>query len=178
MADKKEKVVRFISRYLSLRIITKAGFSREVDGQRSSTAGESIQFEQGVFETSDPEVVKYVEARPEFGKHIQRVPDNVENLTKEQAEQFQSLEAREAAVAAREAALEGKEGQVTANEAGRSEEDEEDEDEGDDLETKTKAELQAIAEEEEVEGTNSRTKVPDLIEAIRAARTDTAAFTD
>jgi len=177
MADKKEKVVRFISRYLSLRIITKAGFSREVDGQRSSTAGESIQFEQGVFETADPEVVKYIEARPEFGKHIQRVPDNIENLSKEQAEQFQSLEAREAAVAAREAALEGKEGQVTDNEAGRNEDDEDDESD-DGLEQMGKPELLNIVEREEIEGTNSRTKVADLIAAIRAARADTAAFTD
>lgn len=166
----KEKVVRYISRYIQLRIVRKPGYSKEVDGQRVSTPGTSIQFDQGVFETSDPDEVAFIEARPEFGKLIQRVPDNVENLSKERQEQFQSLEEREAAIAAREAAVAKKEAQLTGGESGRAEGDGVDEEEGDDLDEYTKAGLLEIVEKEAVEGVTSRSKVVDILAAIRSKR--------
>lgn len=168
MADKKETAT-YISRYLQLRIVRKPAYSREVDGQRVSTPGTSIQFEQGVFTTSDPDEIAFIEARPEFGKLIQKVPKNIKDIDAERTEQFQSLEEREAAVAAREAAIAEKEASLKGTENGRSEGGSVG-DEEDGLEALSKADLLAIVEEEEVPGVNSRTTIPNLIAAIREHR--------
>lgn len=171
------KPVRFISRYLQLRIVRKPGYSKEVDGQRVSTPGTSIQFDQGAFETTDPQEVAFIEARPEFGKIIQRVPDNIENIAAQRDEVFQDLEARENALKAREAEVAAKEAALKNVEMGKTEEEEGDEEE-DGLEEMTKKQLLAVAAEEGVEGVSDKTTNPELVAAIRAKRADQAAFTD
>lgn len=181
MAEEKKtlkKAARYISRYLQLRIVRKAAYSREVDGQRVATPGTAIQFDNGVFETKDPEEVAFIEARPEFGNHIQKVPDNVEDLNSEHSEKFKNLEEKENDLAEREAAVAAKEAALTDGELGKAGGDDGDEGEGDGLEKLDKPGLLKIVKKEKVEGTTDRTTMPKLIEAIRAARADTAAFND
>lgn len=171
------KPVRYISRYLQLRIVRKPGYSKEIDGQRVSTPGTSIQFDQGAFETTDPAEVDFIEARPEFGKIIQRVPDNIEDMAAQRTEVFQDLEAREKALADREAAVAAQEAALKNVEMGKTDEEEGDE-EDDGLDAMTKKQLLAVAAEEEVEGVSDKTTNPEIVAAIRAKRADAAAFTD
>ncbi len=172
------KPVRYISRYLQLRIVRKPGYSKEVDGQRVSTPGTSIQFDQGVFETTDPAEVAFIEGRSEFGKLIQRVPDNIEDIAGERTEVFQDLEAREKALADREAAIAAKEAALKNGELGKLEDEEDGDEEDDGLEALTKKQLLEVAATEEVEGVNNNTKNEDIVAAIRKKRDDAAAFTD
>lgn len=171
------KPVRYISRYLQLRIVRKPGYSKEIDGQRVSTPGTSIQFDQGTFETSDPAEIEFIESRPEYGKIIQRVPDNIENIAAQRDEVFQDLEAREAALKAREDEVAAKEAALKNVEMGKTDEEEGDE-EDDGLDAMTKKQLLEVATAEGVEGVSKDTKNEDIVAAIRAKRADQAAFTD
>lgn len=101
----KTTTARFISKYRELKIVHKSSFTKEVDGRIVYVPGTKIQFTNGAYETSNPEIIEFLEARPEFGKIIQRVPDDVSNFAA-QKELSQTLEQREAELAKREAALE------------------------------------------------------------------------
>lgn len=175
------KPVRYISRYLQLRIVRKPGYSKEIDGQRISTPGTSIQFDQGVFETNDPAEVAFIESRPEYGKYIQRVPDNIENMSEEREKKFATLEQKEAEIAAREKALEEREKALTGAETGRAEGSSLKDETGDDgLDAMKRDQLVEIAKQEglEEEAYKVGTKNTDIVAAIRAKRADTAAFQD
>ena len=171
--SKKTKEVTFLSRYLRLRIVMNASYSKEVDGRRVTVPGRAIRFDQGVYKTSDPEEVAFIEGRPEFGKLIQKVPANTKDLTAAQQRMSESLEEREARVAAREAKVAEDEARLKSGETGR----EEGGDAGDGLEELKVAELKEVAEKERIT-VPSRAKREDLIAAIRAGREDAAAFED
>lgn len=161
---------RYVSKFLELGIVRKASYTKEVDGRVVSYPGEKIRFSEGVFETSDPEVIKFLEERPEFGEVFIRVPDDVASLAHRE-ERFKDLEAREKELAQREKEILEKEAKLNASEEGGKAPS------GDGLDELKKDDLLVIAEEEEVElGENP--KKADIVLAIRTnrAKGETPAF--
>ena len=51
--------MKYISKYLELKIVQKPTYSKEIDGRIVVTPGESIQFHDGMFETENPEDIKF-----------------------------------------------------------------------------------------------------------------------
>lgn len=162
MTTKDQNPARYISRFLALRIVVKPAYTKEVDGRVVTVQGKDIRFVEGVFETTDQELIDFLEADKSFGTTYIRVPDNVLNASAERAEWAKDLEARERDIAIREAALKEKESKVNASEEGGRVTD--------GLDGLKKADLLDIASKEEVEGVNKDTKNADIITAIRAKR--------
>lgn len=167
------KTVRYLSRYFSLKLVRKPMRTKEVEGQIITSEGASIRFEEGAYETSDPEEIAYIEARPEFAAGtIIRVPDNVQNAAAHDAEFREDLEAREARLAAREAAVAAREAKVGPAEEGARVET------GDGLRSNMKkTDLLKIAKDEGVEGVSEESKNDEIIAAIRAKRAADASGT-
>lgn len=156
---------RYISRFLALRIVVKPAYTKEVDGRIVTVQGKDIRFNEGMFETTDPELIAFLEADKSFGTTYIRVPDNVENVVKDRAEWMKDLEQKEKDLAAREAALKAKESKVNSSEEGAKA--------GDGLKPNAKkADLLEIAKAEGVEGVDDTTKNADIIDAIRAKRAE------
>lgn len=157
--------VRYISRYLALRIVVKPAYTKEVDGRIVTVSGKDIRFVEGVFETTDQELITYLESQPGFGTVYIRVPDNVADVVKDRGDWMKDLETKEKELAEREAALKAREAKVNASEEGGKA--------GDGLrENMKKEDLLQIAMTEGVEGLTEETKNKDIIEAIRAKRAE------
>lgn len=187
MSDTTQKPVTFISKYRNLRIVRKASYSKEVEGRRVTLPGTAIRFAEGAFTTSEPEEIKFIESRPEFGRHIQRVPDNVEDLAAARVEMNKDLEQREADIKAREEALAAREAELSSNETGKDEDEDEDgEEEGAKLESLDRPALLEelkVAKEADPEffkDLNGNSKSEDIIAALREKRKDddTPAFNE
>ena len=154
---------RYISKYLALRIVVRPTFTKEVDGRIVTVPGKDIRFVDGAFETSDEELITFLEADRSFGTTYIRIPDNVENIVKERDEMLKDLETREKEILAREASLKAREDRVNSNEEGAKA--------GDGLrKNMPKAELLAIVKEEGVEGVDADAKNEAIIVALRAHR--------
>lgn len=166
-----EKPARYISRFLNLRIVVRGTYTQAVEGRVVTTPGKSIQFEGGVFETTDKDEQAFIEARPEFGQIIIKAPENIENLAGAREEMMKDLETREKELKAREEALAAKEKELGVEETGKSDGETV-------LEDMTKEQLLAVAEAEGVEGVDKKTKNEEIVAAIKAKREETAAFTD
>ena len=59
--------MKYISKYLELKIVQKPTYSKEIDGRIVVTPGKSIQFHDGMFETENPEDIKFLDNHPNFG---------------------------------------------------------------------------------------------------------------
>lgn len=163
MTTKDHNPARYISRYLALRIVVKPAYTKEVDGRVVTVQGKDIRFDQGVFETTDQELIDFLEADKSFGTTYIRVPDNVEDVVKDRGEWMKDLETKERELAEREAALKAREAKVNSSEEGAKA--------GDGLrKNMAKADLLEIAKNEGVEGVSEETKNDDIIAAIRAKR--------
>lgn len=163
MTTKDHNPARYISRYLALRIVVKPAYTKEVDGRVVTVQGKDIRFDQGVFETTDQELIDFLEADESFGTTYIRVPDGVEDVVKDRGEWMKDLETKERELAEREAALKAREAKVNSSEEGAKA--------GDGLrENMKKEELLQIAMTEGVEGLTEETKNKDIIAAIRAKR--------
>lgn len=178
MTEKKAITARYISKYLELGIVRKASYYKEVDGRVVPVLGEKVKFHQGVFETSDPEIMAFLEARPEFGNIFIRVPDNVDAIV-HRDEKFKDLDTREKELAEREAEIARKEALLNASEEGaRTPENAKDNgaqgEAGDGLEDLNKAGLLEVAEKEGVEDWEAFKRpgvsLDSIREAIRAKR--------
>lgn len=113
------KTVRYLSKFLSLKLVRKPMRTKEVEGQIITSEGSSIRFSEGVYETDSAEEQAYIEARPEFASGIiVKVPGNVKDLVSHQAEWMKDLETREADLKRREAELAAKEARVNGSEEG------------------------------------------------------------
>jgi len=169
MTTKDHNPARYISRFLALRIVVKAAYNKEVDGRIVTVQGKDIRFDQGVFETSDQELIAYLEESKSFGTTYIRVPDNVKDVTKDRGEWMKDLETKERELAEREAALKEREDKVNGSEEGAK---------APVLDSSlpevrvnmSKASLLEIAEEEGVEGLTSKSKNAEILEAINANR--------
>lgn len=163
MTTKDHNPARYISRYLALRIVVKPAYTKEVDGRIVTVPGKDIRFNEGVFETTDQELIDFLEADKSFGTTYIRVPDDVQDVVKDRGEWMKDLETKERELAEREAALKAREAKVNGSEEGAKA--------GDGLrQNMPKADLLAIAVAEEVEGVDDTTKNADIIAAIRAKR--------
>ena len=103
-ADDKDKngPVTYIAKYAQLRLVRKSAYSKEVDGKVFRVPGESIRFEGGVFTTSDPEEIKFLDSHPNYGpsQYFIKVEKDV---VSERAEYVKSLEQRVAELEAEKA---------------------------------------------------------------------------
>lgn len=164
----KATTARYISRYRELKIVRKASYTKEVDGRVVSLPGESIRFADGLYQTSDPAVIEFLEARPEFGDIFVRVPDNVDAMV-HRSKHMKDLESKEQELAEREAAVAAREAKLNASEEGSGAGQE-----TDGLDELKKAELLEIATKEEVENVDDfrkpGVKNADIVSAIRAKR--------
>lgn len=162
MSEKDHNPVRYISRFLALRIVVKPAYTKEVDGRVVTVQGKDVRFAEGVFETVDQELIDFLEAEKGFGTVFIRVPDDVQDAVKDRGEWMKDLEAKEKDLAAREAALKAKESKVNASEEGSK---------GDGLRKNMKKEdLLQTALTEGVEGLSEDSKNEDIIAAIRKNR--------
>lgn len=163
MSTKDHNPARYISRFLALRIVVKPAYTKEVDGRIVTVPGKDIRFNEGVFETTDQELIDFLEADKSFGTTYIRVPDDVADVAKDRGEWMKDLETKERELAEREAALKAREAKVNSSEEGAKA--------GDGLRANmAKADLLEIAKAEGVEGVDDTTKNADIIAAIRAKR--------
>ncbi len=136
-----EKTVKYISKYLNLRLIDKSSYSKEIEGRIVVVPGKSIQFAEGVYETEDPNEIKFLDNHPNCGNVFIKV--KAADLQKARKEQFKDLETKEAELKAKKEKTEKKgkalaEGEGMPKKKGSKgkdadedeEEDEEDVDEG------------------------------------------------
>lgn len=103
----------YIAKYHELKLVMNPAYIKEVAGRVITVAGRSIQFHEGIYRTSDPEEIEFLDNHKNFGNVYRKVDRNdlksgkpMEQVYKEK---FQTLEDREKAIAAREEALKKKE---------------------------------------------------------------------
>jgi len=170
--EKEPKLVTFLSKYRQHRIVRKGSYSKEVDGQRVTVPGTSIQFEDGVFATDDEEVVKFLRSQKDYGRTFTEVPEGVNDLAGHRSEFGESLEEREARLAKKEEDLKTREAALTDAETGKG---------GDqkvELEKMSKKALLKMAIDLKIEKVNAQTSQSDLIAAIKAKQDEKPAFND
>lgn len=101
MADKKAE--RYVSKYFALKLVVEPAYTKEVGGGRTVVVpGKRIEFEQGVYETSDADEIKFLDEHQNNGTVFMKVKKDV---TSERADLIETLEEREARIAAKEAEL-------------------------------------------------------------------------
>lgn len=92
-SKEKETKAKYISKYLNLRLVDRASYTKEVEGRVVVVTGKAIQFADGLYETSDPDKIKFLDSHPNCGNVFIRVKDS--DLKKARDERFKDLEARE-----------------------------------------------------------------------------------
>lgn len=125
-ATKPEKAVKapaeqtYISKYHELRLVNQSSYTKEVAGRVVVVPGTSIQFHEGVFRTSDPDEIAFLENHPNFGNVFTKVErkDQSKAVNEVIAERYKDLEQREKEIAAREEALRKKEMAAKGQEEG------------------------------------------------------------
>lgn len=170
-----EKTSRFISRFREHRIVFKPSYTNEVHGRVITHPGESIRFAEGMYETSDEDIVNFLRSQPDFGRTFYEVPANVKDLVGHRETALMSLEEREAAVAARERAVQEQEARVGSGEEGARVSKPQGE-KTDDLDSMNRAALVVVAESLELpkEAYKVGTTNESIKNAIRAKRAETA----
>lgn len=167
----KEKGARYISKYRELKIVRDAAHTKETNGRVVAVSGRSIRFHDGMFQTTDPEEIEFLESQKGFGSTFIRVPDDVKDLVAHRDEELKDLETRENELKEKEAALAKREAKVRASEEGAK------------LAGPTVAQLKkmnkkqllAQMQEEDVSMVNVRGSKPeDIIKAIVKHRKDKA----
>ncbi len=91
--EKKVKKAKYISQYAELKLINKSSYTKEVEGKVVVVEGSSIQFHNGLFETSDPREIEFLENNPNLGSVFIRVKD--QDLQKAREEKFKPLTERQ-----------------------------------------------------------------------------------
>lgn len=116
-ANKPEKAAKapaeqtYISKYHELRLVNQSSYTKEVAGRVVVVPGTAIQFHEGVFRTSNPEEIAFLENHPNFGNIFTKVErkDQSKAVNEVIAERYKDLEQREKEIAAREEVLRKKE---------------------------------------------------------------------
>lgn len=111
---KKEKA-RYISKGLNFKIIRKSAYTKEVDGKVVVVPGNSIQFKQGLYETDDPEEIKFLDNHGDCGGYFIKI--KTDDLAKARSEKFKSLEEKEKELKAKEEELAKKEKSLAEGES-------------------------------------------------------------
>lgn len=156
MSEQKE--VQYVARHWNLRLNMVSAYTKEVKGRMIPVPGRYIQFEQGVYKTSDPEEIEYIEGLKMFGTEI--IKTDVGDVIKRK-----SLEEKEKELAEREAKLAEKEGRLGKEDGADTDEKTqiEIEDRRKELEGMSAEEIKKLFEENEL-GEYKNKK--DAIEAI------------
>lgn len=114
-AEKKEaspKEVAYISRYNELKLVVDPSYLKEVGVRVLTIRGKYIQFHEGIFRTSDPEEIDFLDNHPNYGNVFTRVQAvDLKGKTLEQVykDKFKTLEEREKDFAVRESVLKRRE---------------------------------------------------------------------
>lgn len=87
--EKKIKKARYISKYAELKLIDKSSYTKEIEGRVVVVEGSSIQFHEGLFETTDQREIEFLENDPNFGSVFVRIKDK--DLQKAREEKYKSL---------------------------------------------------------------------------------------
>lgn len=173
MEQIKTEVARYISKYAQLRLVRKASYNKEIDGRVVAMPGESIQFTDGIFETSDKDVIEFLDNHKNLTTALKKgVFMKIPNSSEAKAlrdKQMETLEERTKRLDAREEEIKRKEAKLGIEE-------------GSDVkkvvttDTTPKVnsrmkidDLVSIAKEEGVEIEEGATKV-DIVKAIEEAR--------
>lgn len=107
-ANNEARTIRFISKFLNLRIVKNSTYNKEVDGRVVTVPGVSIRFQEGMYATNDQEIVEFIRARQEFKDGmIGEVPENVNALVHRQ-DVLKTLEEKDAEIAKLKAELQSK----------------------------------------------------------------------
>ncbi len=110
----------YISKYHELRLVNKSSYTKEVGGRVITVPGTSIQFHEGVYRTSDPDEIAFLDNHPNFGSVFTKIERKDQKKAVDQviAERYKDLEAREKELATREEALRKKEMATKGQEEG------------------------------------------------------------
>lgn len=162
---------RYISRYLNLRLVNKSAYNKEIDGRVVTVPGVSVQFSQGIYETSDPVEIEFLDNHPNIkNKIFFKVDKKVKDAVGAQKELAKSLEEKNKELDDKNAEIARLKALVGEKEEGeRSNDEDEDEEEEDGLEDLSRDDIKKIADEEEVEYADNA-KTTTIVKAIREKR--------
>lgn len=92
-------MAKYISKYLQLKLVDKASYSKEVEGRVVVVQGKSIQFDKGVYETTDKNEIAFLDNHPNCGNTFIKIKEkDVEKARKGFTQTLEEREAEEAAV--------------------------------------------------------------------------------
>ncbi len=119
-SGKQPKEQVYISKYHELRLVNKSSYNKEVGGRVVTVPGTAIQFHEGVYRTSEPGEIEFLDSHPNFGNTFTKVErkDQKKAVDEVIAERYKDLEQREKEVAAKEEALKKKEMAAKGQEEG------------------------------------------------------------
>ena len=107
----KPKQEVYISKYLELRLVNRSSYTKEVNGRIITVPGSSIQFHEGVYRTSDPDEIEFLDNHANNGNAFTKIDRKDQGKASNEliAAKYKDLEQREKELAAREAAVAKKE---------------------------------------------------------------------
>lgn len=112
----------YISRYYELKLVMSPSYLKEVGGKVLIIRGTYIQFHEGVYKTTNPEEVEYLDNHPNFGSVFRKVETadlkGGKSVDQIYQDKFKTLEEREKEIEAREAALRKREVEMSGAEEG------------------------------------------------------------
>lgn len=106
----------YISKYLQLRLVRESAYTKEVNGRAFTVPGKSIQFIDGVYKTSDPEEIDFLDNHGNYGNTYTKVEksdigkatsDLIDNQWKTLEQKEAELKIKEEDLKQREMALRG-----------------------------------------------------------------------
>lgn len=117
-----QKETVYISRYYELKLVMSPSYLKEVGGKVLIIRGTYIQFHEGVYKTTNPEEVEYLDNHPNFGSVFRKVETadlkGGKSVDQIYQDKFKTLEEREKEIEAREAALRKREVEMSGAEEG------------------------------------------------------------
>ncbi len=112
----------YISRYYELKLVMSPSYLKEVGGKVLIIRGTYIQFHEGVYKTTNPEEIEYLDNHPNFGSVFRKVETadlkGGKSVDQIYQDKFKTLEEREKEIEAREAALRKREVEMSGAEEG------------------------------------------------------------
>ena len=118
------KEVVYISRYYELRLVMSPSYLKEIGGKVLIIRGTYIQFHEGIYKTSKPDEIEYLDTHPNFGSVFRKVETadvrGGKSVDQIYQDKFKTLEEREKELATREATLRKKEVELNGSEEGAS----------------------------------------------------------
>ena len=78
--------MKYISKFLELRIVVKPAYSKEIDGRVVVTQGKSIQFHDGVYNTEDSEEITFLDNNKNLGNVFIKVEGDIKKAKEKLSE--------------------------------------------------------------------------------------------